>query len=212
VSADDDELPRPGRPAPVFEPEPPPAEIAELAEACRQYVLGATKVLLDYTPETLPLVDHYIGEAREATRERPELVELLTRSAGAYFGEVVRRLGPSFWLLPSVDSHDWLLCFENVFLAVNPVAVIWDVLEESSEHGGPSSEPRLERDQREAVEQRLAQLPPVSEDEYWMLATRHEVLEMIVDQLRLEMQRAGTEDVRFDAADYEDVPTPLGQA
>ena len=106
----------------TFEEAPP--EIAELAEACRVYVSRALEVELDFTLETLPVLDHYIAKARENLAERPQLVELVTRSAGAYFGEVVRRAFPSFWRLPSGDSHDWQVCFEEVFLAFNPVAVV----------------------------------------------------------------------------------------
>jgi hypothetical protein len=209
----DDELPAPGRvPERSSSPDLPPQEIAELAEACRQYVFGAEGVELDYMPETLPLVDHYLSTARSAMAERPELSELVKRSTGAYFGEVLRRLAPAFWLVPSGDAHDWLVCFRDVFLAINPVAVAWDALAQSSEHGGPSSELRLDREESEAVERRLAAMPEVSEEEYFLLSTRAEVVEIVIDELRLAMQRSGTDDVSFEAADYEDFPKPIGSA
>lgn len=189
----------------------PPGEIVELAEAAREYVVRALNVELDYTAETLPLLDHYIGQARENVRERPELVELLTRSVGAYFGEVVRRAMPSFWRLPSDDAHEWQLCFEEVFLAFNPAAFAWDALFESTDHAGPSSELYLDREDREALEKRLAALPPVSEGEYWLLSTRFEVVEMAADQARIELGRAGLEHVSYGPADYEP-PKPIGQA
>jgi hypothetical protein len=188
----------------------PPPEIAELAETCRVYVARALEVGLDYSLETLPVLDHYIAKARENVAERPELVELVTRSAGAYFGEVVRRAHPSFWRLPSGDAHDWQLCFHDVFLAFNPIAAVWDAIWESSEHAGPSSELVMDREDRDSLDTRLAALPPLSESEYWMLATRFEVIETAVDELRLAMQRAGVESVRFEPADYDVAPKPLG--
>lgn len=190
----------------------PPEQIVELGEAAREYVVRALGVELDYTPETLPLLDHYIRQASENVRERPELSELLTRSVGAYFGEVVRRALPCFWRLPSSDARDWQLCCEEVFLAFNPTAFAWDALFESSDHDGPSSELVLDREDSEALEKRLAALPPVSEAEYWLLSTRFEVIEMAADQARLGLERAGLENVSYGPADYEPVVKPLGTA
>lgn len=190
----------------------PPIEIVELAEAARQYVLTAVGTELDYTPETLPLLDHYIRQSSENVRERPELAELLTRSVGAYFGEVVRRALPCFWRLPSSDARSWQLCFEQVFLAFNPTAFAWDALFESADHDGPSSELVLDREDREALELRLGALPPVSESEYWLLSTRFEVVEMAADQARLGLSRAGLAHVEYGPADYEPTISPIGQA
>ncbi len=190
----------------------PPPEIAELAEAARQYVLTAVGPELDYSPETLPLLDHYLRGAGENVRERPELAELLARSVGAYFGEVVRLALPSFWRLPSSDARDWQVCLEQVFLAFNPTAFAWDALFESADHDGPSSELVLDREDREALEQRLAALPPVSESEYWLLSTRFEVIEMAADQARLGLARAGLSRVEYGPADYEPAVVPIGQA
>lgn len=209
----DDDLPAPGRigeaPRDV---DPPPEPIAELAEACRQYVLTALGVELDFTPETLPVLDHYLTTARAGLAERPELEQLLGRSAGAYFGEVLRRSVPSFWRIPSGDIHDWQICGQNVYLAINPFGVAWDALLGGSEHAGPCSDLQLDAAERGAVERRLAELPEVPEQEYWLLSTRLEVLQIAAEQVRLEMQHAGTESVTFEDADYEISMRPIGQA
>lgn len=194
------------------EADAPPPEIEELSEACRQYVLSAVGVELDYTPETLSLLDHYIGQARESLEARPELRELMTRSAGAYFGELVRRAFGGFWRLPSADTHDWQVCLRGVFLAINPVGVAWDALEDSDEHSGPSSELVLDPADREGVQQRLEAMPEVAEDEFWLLTTRLEVLEAVAEHLAAEMERAGVQDVTFEPDDYDIAPRALGQA
>jgi len=190
----------------------PPEPIVELAEAAREYVVRAVGTELDYTPETLPLLDHYLRQARDNVRERPELLELVTRSVGAYFGEVVRRALPCFWRVPSQDARDWQVCFEEVYLAFNPTAFAWDALFESTDHDGPASELVLDREDSEALEKRLADLPPVSEDEFWLLSTRFEVVEMAADQARLGLANAGVENVSYGPADYDLVARPLGQA
>jgi hypothetical protein len=207
VTADSFESDGPGAPALGA-----PAEIMELSEACRQYVLSSLGVELDYTPETLSVVDHYVAQARENLADRPELLELVTRSAGAYFGEVVRRALGGFWRLPTGDAHDWQLCMETVFLAINPVAVAWDALHESADHSGPSSQMVLDRDDQESVEQRLAAMPPLPEDQLWMLTTRLEVLEATIEHLRHLAERAGISEVTYEADDYDIAPRALGQA
>jgi hypothetical protein len=184
------------------EPGPAPDAIAELAEVCRDYVGRATGFELDSSPDTLPVLDHYVGAAREAIAERPDLVPLLARAIGAYFGEILRRVVPAFWLCPSADAHEWRLCCRTAFLSINPVGVAYDALFGGTEHDGPSSELAVSRDEREVVEQRLEQLPPVAEEEYYLFTTRFEVVEAVFEALRLQMEQAGLADVTFDTEDY----------
>lgn len=190
----------------------PPTEISELAETCREYVQRAVGVELDYTSDTLSVLDHYAKVSREGLAERPELGELVGRAMGAYFGEVVRRLMPSFWRLPSADATYWEVCGVSVFLAFNPLGVAWDALYGCTEHGGPSSEIVLDPAEREAVEKRLAELPEVPEDEYWLFTTRLEVIEVTAEALRLAMLESGTSGVTFDADDYRVRDQPIGNA
>lgn len=180
----------------------PPDEIVELAETCRQYVYGVTGVELDYTPDTLGVLDHYLTLARAGIEERPELLPLAARAIGAYFGEVVRRVMPSFWVLETADDHDWRVCARTAFLSFNPVGVAHDALAGSTEHSGPSSDLRVAPEEREIAEARLAQLPDVPEEDYYLMTTRLEVIEVTYEALRLEMEQQGTADVRFDESDY----------
>jgi hypothetical protein len=182
----------------------PPDEIEELAENCRQYVLQATGVELDYTPDTLSVVDHYVTQARASLDQRPELEPLIVRAVGAYFGEVVRRTVPSFWVLATQDVHDWWLCVKTAYLSFNPIGVAYDALSGGTAHDGPSSELKVSPAEREIVAQRLEELPDVSEQEYFLLTTRLEVIEVAVMALRLEMQQQGTADVLFTESDYDE--------
>lgn len=188
---------------------PPPPEVGELAASCIDYVRQATGVELDLTPETLPVLDHYVTAARSDTAERPELLTLVARAVGAYFGEVVRGSFPSFWRMPSGDAHEWQLCFREAYLAFRPVAVAYDALTGTTSHEGPSSELSLAPDEREAVAMRLAQLPPVPEDEWVLLSTRAEVIEIALDALRRVMQERGVEETQYAVEDYDDAPRYL---
>src|SRR5579862_508162 len=98
------------------EGEPPPQRVLDLAEACVRFVQRALGVALDYEPETLPLLDHYVGEGRTAAAPRPEAAALVAHAAGAYFGEVVRRRYPSWWRAEGEDPAGWRIELEPVYL------------------------------------------------------------------------------------------------
>jgi hypothetical protein len=184
-------------------PEPPPPEvIQDLARSCQDYVKKAVGVELDYTADTLPLLDHYIAAVRADILEREELRGLVAHAVGAYFGEVVRRTFGGFWRMPSANVHDWAVCARPVFLSINPMAVALDALAAGQEHDGPRSDLRVAPEYREAVNQRLSALPPVAEEEFYLLSTRLEAIEVAVDALRASMSADGYEDQEFDEGDY----------
>jgi hypothetical protein len=123
--------------------EPAPEPIIELVRACLDYVKRSLGTELDFTPETLPLLDHYLSEVREELAGKPELVELTAHAAGAYFGEVLRRQMRGFWHMPSASLHDFQICSSVAFVAINPFGVAYDALYGGTEHGGPRSNLRL---------------------------------------------------------------------
>ena len=182
---------------------PPPEPIPDYVTACLEYVRRALKVDLDFTPETLPLLDHYARLSRETIRERPELAPLITRAAGAYFGELVRgRLG-GFWRVPTINVHDWSVCSSSVFLWFNPIGSAYDALYGGTEHDGPRSMLRVSPEEHEFLAQRLAALPPVPEEEFFSFSTRFEVLEVAVETLHAKLIENGYEGAEFGPEDYD---------
>jgi hypothetical protein len=192
--------------------EPPPQQIAELAEACVRFVERAVGVKLDYTPETLPLLDHYLEGARSAARERPETAPLIAHAAGAYLGEVVRRRYASWWRMDSDDPTTWRVELESVYLAFTPIVFVADTLmrpvptDDDLDDDAQVDIASIELDEadRETVAARLAELPPVSEAEYYSPSTRVEVIDIAVEEVRA---RRLAEDIDPDAslepADYD---------
>lgn len=181
-----------------------PTDVFELAERCRQYVLSALGVELDYTPETLPVLDEYLRTASEGIADRPELEPLVTRSAAAYFGEVVRRRIDSFWRKRKELDAEWDLCARRVLLCVSPRGMVCDAIAHSEERPGPSSELVMAPEDRAMAEARLSMMPEVSEEEYYLLSTRLEVLEVVYETLRDQMKREDRESIVFEESDYED--------
>ncbi|MBN2192784.1 MAG: hypothetical protein JW751_08190 [Polyangiaceae bacterium] len=181
-----------------------PSEVAELVAALREYVWRVVGIAVDGTPETLPLVDHYVELVRAEREKRPEILDLVVVALGAYFGEVLRRQIGGFWHLPSADVFRWRVCSRRVLVAVNPVGVAYDVLYQGAEHDGPSAEVELSTADRNRVAPRLAALPGVTEREYYLLSTRVEVIEIIIDAL--SAFHAGNEaDFDLDWEDFADL-------
>jgi hypothetical protein len=209
-----------------------PEAVLDLARACVQFVERSLKGTLDFEPETLSFLDHYVGEARAAAKARPETAPVLAHSIGAYFGEVVRRRYPSWWRIESEDPAEWRLELEPVYLSFSPVQLIADALYLPGERPGALPDPsgmvptlwhpsgglepdrgaeaaeaglELTPEDREAVTERLAALPPVSVEEFYAPSTRLEVIDIAVEAIRARRMGAGEgADSLLVPEDYED--------
>jgi hypothetical protein len=181
--------------------EPPPGRVLELCAACVRFVLTKYKVELDFTADTLPMVDHYVEEAREAIAARPETMALTAHAVGAYLGEVVRRHHACWWRIDHDDPGAWRLEFRDVLLTFYPVQVAYTAITRDDEDAA-LSEFELPQADRDALFERLAQLPPVSEDEYFAPSTKVEVLDIAVDALLARRARDPDGTRSFGPDDY----------
>jgi hypothetical protein len=188
--------------------EPAPAEVTELAEACVVYVERETQVKLDYTPETLPLLDHWLrkrrGELTSRDALRDEILALVAAPAGAYLGEVARRIVPLRWFAPPGEHLRWRIELEQVFLSTNPIgAAVEALLLQEAEGWGAGLRLRPEDEVRARVV--LDNIPEVEEEEYYAPSSRLEVIELVADALlHAAREEAGpdAEPRRYDATDY----------
>jgi hypothetical protein len=167
--------------------EPVPARVREYAEQAVAYVKRALGVMLEYDSNTLPLLDHYLRSVGDAD---PAAVKLVIATAGAYFGEVVRRnLGGRWELQPSgdgeartgVDDADWRvvlptgLNFSPVGFAASAIAQA-DVEEFDCELDAPAR-------MRPYVQQTLSRMGEVSVEDYYSLCGRLDTLEHVHEVL-----------------------------
>ena len=188
----------------------PPAAIEELAEACVRFVERAIGVRLDYTLETLPLLDHYVEAARETLRGKKPggdgpTLSIIAQAAGAYFGEVVRRRHVAWWRLDA-QPEEHRLEFHHVYLVVRPVTLMLDALTLTNDDKAPSglSGFELDEEDRAAAAARLSELPPVSLEEYVSPSTRLEVLDIVVDAVRAFQMAEGLSVQELEPDDYLD--------
>lgn len=179
-----------------------PAQVADLCQSLTDFVEAAVGIRPDFTPETLPLVDHYVAEVRATLASRPEVLDLTAQAVGAYFGEVARRHLVGFWHIPSPNHHDWLLCGESAYFAINPIGVGYETVTGRADHEGPAAAIKLSSEDRDAVHAKLSGLPPVPEAEYYTLSARLEALETIVDVVLTLAQDRGYGETTYDARDY----------
>jgi hypothetical protein len=179
---------------------PPPPQVAELAAACVRFVASRYGAALDFAPETLSFVDHWLREARNEVAARPETGDLVQAAAGAYLGEVIRRAFGGTWLAEG-DHADWRLQLERVYCSFNPVGMAREsLLLETAE--GWHAHFELDPGEADAIEQRLAALPPAPDDEYYAASTRFDVVSILFEALRTGMRSRGLSDVRFTPEDY----------
>jgi hypothetical protein len=179
---------------------PPPDRVAELCAACMRFVASKYKVSLDGTPETLSLIDQYVRDAREAVRERPESLELVAPAIGAYLGEVMRQMFRAEWWAEG-DYDGWRLYFTNVYLAFNPIGMAREAITMTDAEGW-NAHLTLDPADREEIEARLAAMPDVDEEEYYLPTTRLDVVIGVVETLRARAEAAGLGDVSFTKDDY----------
>jgi len=179
---------------------PPPQAILELCASCVRFVGTRYKVALDYTPETLPILDQYVRDARADVSDRPETLELIASAVGAYLGEVMRQSYGAFWF--AEGAHEaWRLYFVHVYLACNPLGMAYEALTLADAEGWHSHF-EVDPADGDAVAARLGALPDVEQEAFALPTTRFEALTVVHDTLRDLMRAQNTADVEFGPDDY----------
>jgi hypothetical protein len=181
-----------------------PAQVREFASALVEFVRRALGVTLDYTEETLPVVDHYLEQARRSPPQRgtAELGDLLAPAAGCYFGEVLRRKFGAHWLLDGTDPSGWRLGLVPCYLALHPVAMGACALAGGEVEGLDDSFATSERETA-ALTEALDAAAPIDEDTYYSLGGRMDVIAYAADFLMAYAIEQGLA-TRYPAAAYTD--------
>lgn len=180
---------------------PVPEEILQLAEAFRGYVLRALGIELDYGSDTLPIVDQYLKGAQTDLVDRREAAPIVSRSATAYLGEVVRRLIDGFWHCESGDMMQWEVGSRVVFCAVRPAVIVLEALREEN-----VDQPalRLAREDEAGIQARLAALPELPPEQYFLPSTRYDAIDIAFSALRDQQLADGATDTEYEPDDYWD--------
>lgn len=220
-------------PVRVAEPRPPsgtPAGLArELADALRDHVRRSLGVEIEDTSTSLAFVDHYLHSARSETR--PAILLLVAAEAGAWYGELVRREMGGQWIGDGSDPRSLRLVLRDQFLHFAPVdQALEAVLEgdasrlpegaalDNAFHArGAPADPRAAEDagsdaagpdvpdDASWLADRLAELPPVGENEYYTLTCRFETLQLVLELLAAKHVGEGRSPREYGLEDYTEV-------
>lgn len=183
-----------------------PARVHEYADQVVEYVRRALGLTLEYDSDTLPLLDHYLRTMSELGASQPAAVQLVVATAGAYFGEVVRRRLGGRWETGDNDI-EWRvvlptgLNFAPAGFVAAAIAMA-DLDDLDSEFDAP---PRM----RPYVQSALERMGEVSVQDYYSLCGRLDTLEHVHEVLvAVAAQMLGN----ADAADTDDEPTEAAEA
>jgi hypothetical protein len=177
-----------------------PPRVAELAAACVRFVEARYRATLDFTPDTLSLLDQWLHDARAEPHAASDVVELVQSSAGAYLGEVFRREFGAQWFAEG-ELSGWRIYLSRVYCAFNPIGMARESLLLDTAEGW-NAHFELDPGEREPIDARLAALPSATDEEYYAPSTRFDVLSIVVDALRAGLRSRGLGDVRFAPEDY----------
>lgn len=157
--------------------DPVPARVREYADQAVDYVRRAVGVPLEYDSDTLPLLDHYL---RQVMGTQPETLQLVIATAGAYFGEVVRRRLGGRWEMTGEEA-EWRVVLPTS-LNFSPLGFVAAAIAQ-----GPIGEFDDELDaparMRPYVEQTLARMGELPLDDYYSLCNRFDTLEHVNEVL-----------------------------
>lgn len=156
-----------------------PAIVDEFADQAVDYVERALGIRLEFNSETLPILDHYV---RQVPEEQPAARDLVAATAGAYFGEVIRRAFGGSWVLGDPQmSETWRLVLPGG-LSFSPPGFVAAAIagEEVDDYDtGFDAPPRM----RQALEAALDAMAEVTEEVYYSLSGRYDTLEHLQDVL-----------------------------
>lgn len=92
--------------------------VGDLERRLQEAVKRSLRFDLDGSVASLAVVDHYLAQARGETRE--PILSLLAASAGAYFGELVRRHIGGLWIGDGKDPRHLRLLLTPAFVYFSP--------------------------------------------------------------------------------------------
>jgi hypothetical protein len=179
--------------------DPIPKEVDDLISMAQQSVAQVIGVKPDLTPETLPLVDQYLRQVDPDTRE--EVLDLILTAVGCYFGEVVRRKLHGRWVVKEDGPFSWRIELINCFLHFRPVGMAGEVFYRGENDLYDGSFATLD-ELRDSLAEILGEASPLTEDEYYSLSCRIDVLQLAADWLVGRSLVKGKKPPSYSSMDY----------
>ena len=157
-----------------------PQDVQDLVHVAHCAVSDAIGITPDLSQDTLPLFDTLLRN-EVANTQGARRTELLVAVA-AHFGEVCCRLLDGRWAFPSSDPRTWRVELRACFLYFYPLGMAAEVMlgcESPDYDGSFGTLDALHAD----LSTMLAGAAPMSEEAYFSLGGRIEVLQLVADWL-----------------------------
>jgi hypothetical protein len=149
-----------------------PAAVQEYAAQTVRYVQAAIGVELGYDSDTLPVLDHYL---RGVPDENPATLALVVSTAGAYFGEVVRRQLGGRWEVEDLEPVEWRVVLPSGISLV-PAGMVAAVIARDDGLDDVDTGLHVPSHLEAFVEATLDRMSQVTEEEYYSLCGRFDTL------------------------------------
>lgn len=203
---------------------------ASLADSFREQVRRSLGVELSDESVALAFADHQLSAVRDEDRE--PIVSLVAASAGAWFGELVRKEIGGTWIGDGEDPRKLRLLLEPAFVHFSPVDLAYEAvflgdvsdddprapagavvdgafsLDPRPNPRGPAhpaeASPDLHDPTPDAawIEARLSELAPVERETYYSLTGRFETLTLILQMLAHRRVSEDKSPRSFEISDY----------
>lgn len=185
-----------------------PSFITEFSEKCIDFVNCKYNIPLDYSMDTLSVLDQYgidsHDEIKKCTKlKKQQILALLIPTIGSYLGELVRRIFDFRWTALSYDEpQKWRLEFKYAFLYFNPAGIVAEALL-NQELEGWNANYEIVDPFKSKFEQSLENLPKVRFEDFFRFTTRIDVLQIIVEKLLVSKEMPPTTEITsFDYEQY----------
>ncbi len=174
-----------------------PEEICQLTERCRAHVHKRFSLELDFTSDTLSVLDFFVEElVKDENRgvaplpghpSRMNMLHLFAPTMGAYFGALLSKQFGGRFRHTEQDISKWRFEFETFFVRFNPVAVAAGVIAKQEVDGLPAlliSTPSLSQ----RLQERFDAAPEIPEDDYFSFCSFFESIQ-IANEFLIEVSR-----------------------
>lgn len=144
----------------------------EYAAQTVRYVQTALGVEMSYDSDTLPVLDHYL---RGVPDEEPATLALVVSTAGAYFGEVVRRQLGGRWEVADLEAIEWRVVLPSG-ISLAPAGMVAAVIARDDGIDDLDTGLHVPAPLEAFVEATLERMSQVTEEEYYSLCGRFDTL------------------------------------
>ncbi|MBN2526823.1 MAG: hypothetical protein JXR76_10545 [Deltaproteobacteria bacterium] len=180
-----------------------PEEIYRLTERCRTHVFKRFSLDLDFSSDTLSVLDYFVTELVTEENKgtcppaghvsRMNMVHLFAPTLGAYFGALLANQFGGRFRHTDKDITAWRFEFDSCFIRLNPVAVAASVIAQQ-EVDGLSAILLSSAKLMPKLQERFDAVPEVLDEDFFSFCTWYESIQIANEFLAEVSLKDGRDD------------------